>query len=101
MHTHFAMGSVTGTGEIPIVACPGTSGMLLQENLILLHVNSKGPNQPAHLHSLNNTFVTHALESILLAHQLRNLIFYLRIENVILPILSYPGCHMRAVHWLY
>ena len=29
------------------------------------------------------------------------LIFYPGPENLILPILSYPGCHMRAVHWLY
>ena len=27
--------------------------------------------------------------------------FYLGIENLILPILSYIGCHVRAVHWLY
>ena len=29
------------------------------------------------------------------------LIFYLGLENLILLILSYPGCHMRDVHWLY
>ena len=29
------------------------------------------------------------------------MIFYPGIENLILPMLSYPGCHIRAVHWLY
>ena len=29
------------------------------------------------------------------------LIFYHGIENRILPMLSYLGCHVRAVHWLY
>ena len=28
--------------------------------------------------------------------------FYTGIENLILPMLSYPSCHvLRAVHWLY
>ena len=27
--------------------------------------------------------------------------FYPEIDNLTLPMLSYPGCHVRAVHWLY
>ena len=32
----------------------------------------------------------------LLAHRIRISEFYPGIKNLILPMLSYPGCHMRA-----
>ena len=40
-------------------------------------------------------------ESFILAHRIRYLKFYPGIENLILPMLSYPGCHAKAVHRLY
>ena len=39
-----------------------------------------------------------------LAHRIRIsdfLFLYPGIENLILPMLSYPGCYMTVVHWLY
>ena len=30
-----------------------------------------------------------------------NIVCYAGIENLILPMLSYPGCHERAIHGLY
>ena len=51
--------------KFPIVACQGASGMFLHPDLILLYLKNEGPDQPAHLFSLNNAFVTPSLESII------------------------------------
>ena len=42
---------------------------LLPENLILLHVNNKGTDQPAHSRSLISAFVIHFLKSIIAKHE--------------------------------
>ena len=39
--------------------------VLLQENLILMHVNNKSADQAAYVCSLISTFIVHSLESII------------------------------------
>ena len=45
---------------------PGHIWALTREDLTSLHVNNKGTDQPAHLHSLVSTFVIHCRKLSLL-----------------------------------
>ena len=63
MHSHFAMGFVAVPDEVnfKLFACQRTSGMIYLDFVTIKPdsvVCEQRSDQPAHLHSLNNAFIT-------------------------------------------